>query len=82
MPELPEVEVVRSGLAPAVIGACITGIEVLDERALTRHSVSALPDPAGRSSSRAADFERRLAGRTIGAAVRRGKFLWFPLDGA
>lgn len=82
MPELPEVEVVRSGLAPAVIGACITGIEVFDERALTRHAVSTLPDLAGRSSSRAADFERRLAGRTIGAAVRRGKFLWFPLDGA
>jgi len=82
MPELPEVEVVRSGLAPAVVGARITGVEVFDERALTRHAVTAVPDPAGRSSSRAADFERRLVNRTIRAAVRRGKFLWLPLDGS
>lgn len=69
MPELPEVEVVRHGLEPAVTGAHVLGVEVRDARALTRH-------PAG-----AADFEERLTGRTIRAAARRGKFLWLPLDG-
>lgn len=69
MPELPEVEVVRSGLAPAVIGAMITSVAVLDERALTRH-------PAG-----AADFAGLLEGAGIAGASRRGKFLWMPLVG-
>jgi formamidopyrimidine-DNA glycosylase len=69
VPELPEVEVVRAGLAPAVIGATITSVDVLDERALTRH-------PAG-----AADFARRLENTTILGASRRGKFLWLPLAG-
>ncbi|WP_144795272.1 bifunctional DNA-formamidopyrimidine glycosylase/DNA-(apurinic or apyrimidinic site) lyase [Microbacterium paludicola] len=67
MPELPEVEVVRAGLAPAVVGATITNVSVLDERALTRH-------PAG-----AADFVARLEGSAVAAASRRGKFLWLPL---
>ncbi|WP_406249993.1 bifunctional DNA-formamidopyrimidine glycosylase/DNA-(apurinic or apyrimidinic site) lyase [Microbacterium sp. M] len=70
MPELPEVEVVRAGLAPAVIGARVSSVAVLDERALTRH-------PAG-----AADFAGLLEGATIAGAERRGKFLWMPLVGA
>jgi formamidopyrimidine-DNA glycosylase len=70
MPELPEVEVVRSGLAPAVVGARLTGVEVFDERALTRHGGGG------------ADFERRLTGRTVRSVARRGKFLWLPLDGS
>lgn len=69
MPELPEVEVVRAGLAPAVVGARITAVDVIDERALTRH-------PAG-----AADFVSRLEGARVAAAARRGKFLWLPLEG-
>jgi formamidopyrimidine-DNA glycosylase len=68
VPELPEVEVVRAGLAPAVSGSVITGVSVFDERALTRH-------PSG-----AADFVARLEGRRIDAAARRGKFLWLPLE--
>ena len=67
MPELPEVEVVRAGLEPAVTGAVITGVTVWDERALTRH--------AGTGS----DFETALTGRAMTAAARRGKFLWLPL---
>ncbi|MEV4688571.1 bifunctional DNA-formamidopyrimidine glycosylase/DNA-(apurinic or apyrimidinic site) lyase [Microbacterium sp. LWH3-1.2] len=67
MPELPEVEVVRAGLAPAVSGALVVGVTVLDERALTRHV------------GHGADFESRLTGRVVSAAVRRGKFLWLPL---
>ncbi|GAA5027861.1 bifunctional DNA-formamidopyrimidine glycosylase/DNA-(apurinic or apyrimidinic site) lyase [Microbacterium fluvii] len=67
MPELPEVEVVRAGLEPAVTDALITGVTVLDGRALTRHGAGP------------ADFEAALTGRVIRSAVRRGKFLWLPL---
>ena len=67
VPELPEVEVVRAGLAPAVTGAFVAGVSVFDERALTRHSGGG------------ASFETALNGRVIDAAVRRGKFLWMPL---
>jgi len=70
VPELPEVEVVRAGLAPAVDGAFVNGVEVLDERALTRHSGDG------------AHFEAQLAGRTFGVPARRGKFLWIPLADA
>lgn len=68
MPELPEVEVVRLGLSPAVTDAVISGVEVFDSRALTRHDGDA------------SDFEARLAGRRIVGAARRGKFLWMPLS--
>jgi formamidopyrimidine-DNA glycosylase len=68
MPELPEVEVVRRGLAPAVSGALVAAVTVHDERALTRHP------GAG------ADFEAALTGRRLRAAVRRGKFLWIPIE--
>lgn len=67
MPELPEVEVVRAGLEPAVTGAYIAGVTVLDERALTRHAGGA------------AHFEATLTGRVLEGAARRGKFLWLPL---
>lgn len=70
MPELPEVEVVRAGLAPAVTGARVIAATVLDERALTRHAGGG------------AHFEAALAGRRIRTAARRGKFLWLPLDSA
>ncbi|HEY4226413.1 MAG TPA: bifunctional DNA-formamidopyrimidine glycosylase/DNA-(apurinic or apyrimidinic site) lyase [Pseudolysinimonas sp.] len=67
MPELPEVEVVRSGLEPAVTGATVTRVEVLDERSLRRHD------------GPAEDFIQRLTGSTFGAPERRGKFLWVPV---
>ncbi|MEV5071364.1 bifunctional DNA-formamidopyrimidine glycosylase/DNA-(apurinic or apyrimidinic site) lyase [Microbacterium sp. LMI12-1-1.1] len=70
MPELPEVEVVRAGLAPAVTGALVLGVTVLDERALTRHTGDG------------AEFEARLTGRVVLSAARRGKFLWLPLQPA
>jgi formamidopyrimidine-DNA glycosylase len=69
MPELPEVEVVRAGLAPAVTGATVSSVEVLDARALTRHNAAS------------GDFESLVTGARIEAAVRRGKFLWLPLAG-
>ncbi len=68
VPELPEVEVVRAGLEPAVTDATIHAVSVYDERSLRRH--------AGPSE----DFIDRLEGRGIRAAVRRGKFLWLPLS--
>jgi formamidopyrimidine-DNA glycosylase len=67
MPELPEVEVVRAGLQPAVTGASVASVTVFDERSLRRHS--------GPSE----DFVDRLVGRSFESAVRRGKFLWLPL---
>lgn len=89
MPELPEVEVVRAGLAPAITGAQIVGVSVLDARALKRH-VPHGQDPDGKGGHgrtlsaeagmrRAADFERRLAGQTLLTPLRRGKFMWTPL---
>jgi DNA-formamidopyrimidine glycosylase len=67
MPELPEVEVVRAGLAPAVTGATVTAVEVFDERSLRRHD--------GPSE----DFVDRLVGSMFLPPERRGKFLWIPL---
>ncbi|MBC7589976.1 bifunctional DNA-formamidopyrimidine glycosylase/DNA-(apurinic or apyrimidinic site) lyase [Cryobacterium algoritolerans] len=68
MPELPEVEVVRSGIEPAATGAVIVAVEVFEERSLRRH------DPESGS------FARLLEGQRILGAVRRGKFLWLPLE--
>jgi formamidopyrimidine-DNA glycosylase len=68
VPELPEVEVVRAGLARHVLGATITGVDVLHPRPVRR-------DPRG-----AAGFAAALTGRTLVGARRRGKYLWLPLD--
>ncbi|WP_296605435.1 bifunctional DNA-formamidopyrimidine glycosylase/DNA-(apurinic or apyrimidinic site) lyase [Nocardioides sp.] len=68
MPELPEVEVVRAGLERHVLGATITGVDVLHPRPVRRD----LRGPAG--------FAAALTGRRIEAARRRGKYLWLPLD--
>ncbi|WP_329498322.1 bifunctional DNA-formamidopyrimidine glycosylase/DNA-(apurinic or apyrimidinic site) lyase [Kitasatospora herbaricolor] len=69
MPELPEVEVVRRGLANWVAGRTVEDVQVLHPRAVRRQ-------PAG-----AADFAARLTGTTLGSAQRRGKYLWVPLQG-
>ena len=68
MPELPEVETVRAGLAPALTGARVVGIQILDERSLKRHQAGPR------------DFVRTLTGAKILAVLRRGKFLWMPLE--
>ncbi|MFJ5724010.1 bifunctional DNA-formamidopyrimidine glycosylase/DNA-(apurinic or apyrimidinic site) lyase [Streptomyces sp. NPDC093149] len=70
MPELPEVEVVRRGLARWVTGRTVGEVEVLHPRAVRRH-------PAG-----GVDFAARLGGARFGTAMRRGKYLWIPLDDA
>jgi len=68
VPELPEVETVRSGLAPSMTGAVIDSIEIHDVRSVKRH----VGGPA--------DFVSQLIGRRVLAVVRRGKFLWMPLE--
>jgi len=68
LPELPEVEVVRRGLAAQVVGATIVAVDVLHPRPLRRHTAG--PD----------DFAAQLVGRRVTAARRRGKYLWLPLD--
>ena len=68
MPELPEVETVRAGLAPALTNGKVLSIEILDERSLKRHQAGP------------ADFVKTLTGSKILAIVRRGKFLWMPLE--
>lgn len=70
MPELPEVEVVRSGLEPIIRGARIDHVHVHDERSLKRHRGGG------------EDFVHRLNGTHVSGANRRGKFLWFPLAGS
>ena len=68
MPELPEVETVRQGLAKWVAGRTIAAVEVHHPRAIRRH----LPGDA--------HFIAVLTGRTILDVARRGKYLWLPLD--
>jgi formamidopyrimidine-DNA glycosylase len=70
MPELPEVEVVRRGLAQHVVGRRITDVTVLDPRSVRRH----LAGPH--------DFTARLTGRAVVDARRRGKYLWLAVDSA
>jgi formamidopyrimidine-DNA glycosylase len=67
VPELPEVEVVRAGLAPAVTGSIFRSVQVLDTRSLKRHD------------ARRGDFVGLLEGATVLEIKRRGKFLWMPL---
>jgi len=60
MPELPEVEITRRGIAPFVEGRTVTGVVVRDRR---------LRWPVPR------DLARRLSGRTVQRVLRRGKYL-------
>ncbi|GAB3070391.1 bifunctional DNA-formamidopyrimidine glycosylase/DNA-(apurinic or apyrimidinic site) lyase [Pedococcus soli] len=67
MPELPEVEVVRRGLADHVVGRTIERAEFRGARVARRH----LPGPI--------DLADRLAGNHVEQARRRGKYLWLVL---
>ncbi|MEU1372783.1 bifunctional DNA-formamidopyrimidine glycosylase/DNA-(apurinic or apyrimidinic site) lyase [Streptomyces triculaminicus] len=68
MPELPEVEVVRSGLERWIRDRTVAEVEVLHPRAVRRH----LAGPG--------DFAAQLVGHRLGAARRRGKYLWLPVE--
>lgn len=68
MPELPEVETVRDGLARHIVGKRITAAKVFRDYSVRRH----MGGPA--------DFESQLPGLTVSYAARRGKFLWLGFD--
>ncbi|MEU2251781.1 bifunctional DNA-formamidopyrimidine glycosylase/DNA-(apurinic or apyrimidinic site) lyase [Nocardia xishanensis] len=68
MPELPEVEVVRRGLAEHVVGRTIESVTVTHPRSVRRHLEGA------------ADLAARMAGQRVTAAERRGKYLWLTFD--
>jgi formamidopyrimidine-DNA glycosylase len=65
MPELPEVETVRLGLAPAMEGHVLTDVE-------TRRGNLRIPFPP--------DFVGRTKGRTVKSLRRRAKYLLADLD--
>src|SRR5919197_2010009 len=67
MPELPEVETVRRQLEPELVGKRIESASVLDER-LTR------PEPPS-------SVEKAVAGRSVTAVARRGKYLLIGREG-
>src|SRR6202046_1405251 len=66
MPELPEVETVRRGLTPALLGARIDKVEL-------RRADIRFPFPP--------NFAKRLTGQRIVDVKRRAKYLLFQLDG-
>lgn len=65
MPELPEVEVTRRGIAPTVDGQVLRRLVVRETR--FRWPV---PD----------DLPQRVQGRSVGTAARRGKYLLMPFE--
>jgi formamidopyrimidine-DNA glycosylase len=67
VPELPEVEVVRSGLERHVVGATIEAVEVLH------------PRPVRRDHRGSTGFVAALVGQRIEAVRRRGKYFWLAL---
>lgn len=66
MPELPEVEVVRRGLAEHLTGRTVKSAAVLHPRATRDHK---------------GDFAEDLLGHTFAEPQRRGKYLWVPFEG-
>ena len=64
MPELPEVETTRRGVAPALVGRRVAAVRVYDRRLRW-------PVPAG--------LEAALEGRTVAAVDRRSKYLLFRM---
>ncbi len=67
MPELPEVEVIRRGLAPLLVGRRFLAVTAGDKRL--------------RQQSSLAQLRRWLPGRVIEKLRRRGKYLLFELSG-
>jgi formamidopyrimidine-DNA glycosylase len=65
MPELPEVEVTRRGVAPHLEGRTVTAVTL-------RHTGLRWPFPP--------DLQQRLCGKTIVATGRRGKYLLIEFE--
>lgn len=70
MPELPEVETVRLGLAPRVVGHRLEQVQVWGART-ARNQIGG---PKA--------LEDAIRGRRVQALARRGKFMWAELDDA
>lgn len=66
MPELPEVEVVRQGLADQIIGCQIVQVQVFHQRSLRGYEQN--------------DLAQVAVGKKIASIVRRGKFIWWLLE--
>lgn len=64
VPELPEVETIRLGLAEHLCDREVRDVEVLHPRAVRRHVGDAV------------DLSNRLRGKHFTAVERRGKYLW------
>jgi formamidopyrimidine-DNA glycosylase len=67
MPELPEVETIKNELSPLVVGREITGVDLGWEGIV--------------KSPEAEDFCSHVIGQRITDLVRRGKYLFFHLNG-
>jgi formamidopyrimidine-DNA glycosylase len=67
MPELPEVGVVRRGLAAHVVGRTITAVRVNHPRTVRRHELGPT------------DLTARLLDNVVTGTGRRGKYLWLTL---
>jgi len=65
MPELPEVETVRSGLEKYVVGRSISTVETFHPRTVKHGSIAPL---------------KAVIGAKVKAVKRRGKFLWIDFD--
>ena len=65
MPEIPEVETIRRGLVPRLVGQMITGIRIRQPR--LRHMVDVIA------------LQEQAVGRSITAVDRRAKYLLFHL---
>ena len=96
MPELPEVETIRLGLAREVVGRCIERVEVymrpprtpalpsLRQAQVLRHAQDERPVRIWQARTVAihrAEGLRRAEGRTIWGVARRGKYLLMDLGG-
>ncbi len=69
MPELPEVETIRSDLEPRLVGRRFTRVQITPDR---------VPVVKGMDE---AVFRERLVGSELTGVSRRGKYLVFHLDG-
>ncbi|WP_299294284.1 bifunctional DNA-formamidopyrimidine glycosylase/DNA-(apurinic or apyrimidinic site) lyase [uncultured Mobiluncus sp.] len=70
MPELPEVETIRRNLEQTVVGSRVLSISDPTHERTLRNQQGGI-----------AGLRAGLEGMRLGAAVRRGKFLWFPIAG-
>jgi len=67
MPELPEVETIKNELSPHVLNRIIESVDIFWDKMVRHPSVG--------------EFRRRVIGKKITSLSRRGKYLFFHLEG-